>query len=73
MSSSPFDQDPKFEQGRERARIFYDEGLPTCIDVWLSATMAVMGQMPDDNPALVKGTMHNAIEKIPDTMIGKRP
>jgi hypothetical protein len=39
----------------------------------VSATMAVMGQMPDDNPALVKGTLHNAIERFPNDTIGKRP
>jgi hypothetical protein len=68
-----FESDPDFKQGIERARIFYDNGMQDCIDVWIAATMALFAQYPPEIEAEARATLHAAIDRFPTTQMGKRP
>jgi hypothetical protein len=68
-----FEDDPQFEQGTERARIFYDNGLQSCIDTWIAATIAMMAYLPPEYPEHSRAAMHRAVDRYPVSRMGKRP
>jgi hypothetical protein len=63
----------KQEVTRARAQIFYEDGIDSTIDAFLSAAWAYVASIPREDAKAARAALATAVFTIPDCMGGVSP